>query len=153
MTTPSAATRPLTSRDIGETEHALRAVLDALLARTGTSFLQWVALNGVSLAAGGTVTARDPLARQLAGGLKLDERVVLDTFNELVAAGLLATTDDDPEGVRLTPAGEARHQQLRGEIGGVTERLYADLAADDLVVAHRVLASLTARANAELATM
>ena len=47
---------PLNGQDIGQAEHATRAVLDRLLARTGTQFRGWVILN--LLAAGGGTARR-----------------------------------------------------------------------------------------------
>ena len=53
--------------------------------------------------------------------------------------------------VGLTDAGQARYQQIRTAIGDITARLYGDLPADDLATTGRVLTTITARANAELA--
>ncbi|HEY5987679.1 MAG TPA: hypothetical protein VIV12_15085 [Streptosporangiaceae bacterium] len=53
--------------------------------------------------------------------------------------------------VGLTGAGQARYRQIRTAIGEITERLYGDLPAADLAIAGRVLATITARANEELA--
>ena len=51
----------------------------------------------------------------------------------------------------LTAAGAARFGQIQDAIGQVTARLYGDLPEADLATAHRVLATVTERANAELA--
>lgn len=53
--------------------------------------------------------------------------------------------------IALTPAGTARLQQVRAGVGQITQRLYGGLPAEDLATAHRVLATVTGRANAVLA--
>ncbi len=53
--------------------------------------------------------------------------------------------------VTLTAAGTVRFEQIQGGIGEVTARLYGGLPETDLATAHRVLATVTERANAELA--
>ena len=53
--------------------------------------------------------------------------------------------------VALTPAGTARVEQIQRGIGQVTQRLYGGLPETDLAIAHRVLVTVTERANAELA--
>lgn len=53
--------------------------------------------------------------------------------------------------VALTALGIARFEQIQDSIGQVTRRLHGGLPEADLAVAHRVLATVTERANAELA--
>jgi hypothetical protein len=64
----------LTSRNIGETENALRAILMRVLAGTGLDYPRWIALQCVSLSPSPVLVA-DVIA-QLKGGLKIDERTV-----------------------------------------------------------------------------
>jgi DNA-binding MarR family transcriptional regulator len=142
-------TPTLTGQDIGQAERATRAVLEALLAEIGTSFLDWVTLN--LLASGGSIVEQGELVHGITGGLKIDERPVLAALDELVTAGLVARTAGDQPRVELTPAGEALHHQVREGINRIADRLYRDFSADDLATAHRVLATVTERANAELA--
>jgi hypothetical protein len=137
----------LNGQIIGQAQYATRAVLDRLLARTGTTFHQSVALN-VAAAGGGPVD-RDQLVARMVGGLKIDESAVQATIAELTAAGLLETL---PEArLALTGAGQARHQEIRAGIDEITAQLYGDLPADDLATAARVLTVITARADAALA--
>ena len=65
---------PLNGQDIGQAEHATRAVLDRLLARTGTQFRGWVILN--LLAAGGGELGEDELTGRITHGLKIGEDAV-----------------------------------------------------------------------------
>ncbi len=138
---------PLT-QSIGQAENALRAVLDSLLARTGTTFVQWVTLN--MLARSGTAVPQDQLLRQISGALKLDVPAVLTTLGELATLGLVSTPPGDPARIELTALGDAQFQSLRQSIDSVTERLYGDLPMDDLATTHRVLGIVAERANAEL---
>jgi hypothetical protein len=50
----------------------------------------------------------------------------------------------------LTEAGRARHAEISADTAELTGRLYGGIEADDLAVAGRVLAEVTARAQAEL---
>ncbi len=50
----------------------------------------------------------------------------------------------------MTSAGQARFAEIRGALEEITSRLF-DFPAEDLATAGRVLAVVTARANAELA--
>lgn len=142
-------TPTLNGQVLGEAEHAARAVLDRLLARTGNTFHHWVALNFTAVS-GGSVD-RDQLIGRMTGALKIDESVVLAAIEDLTASDLLKIPSSDGSRIVLTTAGQARHSQLRAAIAETTARLYADLPADDLATAGRVLTIITARANAELA--
>jgi hypothetical protein len=151
MTHSAALARPtLNGQDIGQAEHATRAVLDRLLARTGTQFHGWVIIN--LLAAGGGALGEDELTDRITHGLKISEDAVHAAAAELAWQGLISR---EPTAggtqVALTPAGTTRFEQIQGGIGQVTQRLYGGLPESDLATAHRVLATVTERANAELA--
>jgi DNA-binding MarR family transcriptional regulator len=144
-------TPTLTGQDIGQAEKATRAVLDRLLAESGTEFHHWVILN--VLATNGQALDQSELARRVADGLKIDEPTVHAALAELPGQRLItgtAPTAPSPE-ITLTPAGASRFQQVREGVGEITQRLYGGLPAEDLSTAHRVLATVTQRANAELA--
>ena len=72
---------------------------------------------------------------------------------ELAWQGLISRAPTAGEGRRSPsrPPGTARVEQIQGGIGQVTQRLYGGLPESDLAIAHRVLATVTERANAELA--
>jgi hypothetical protein len=135
MSTPT-----LNGQLIGQAERVTRAVLDRLLAETGTTFTEWVALNV-------TATAEpNDLDAQLVAGLRVEPAEARSVVAGLVEQGLLAA------GGGLTAAGRARHDQIAAGIAGITRRLYADLPADDLATAGRVLTTVITRAQSELAT-
>jgi hypothetical protein len=136
---------PLTGQHIGETENAIRAVLDALLAETSTTFHQWVALR--VLAATDSGLERDQLVARMTSGLKVEPAAVLTALGLLEAEELVT----DAEIVALTDAGRARHRRIQNGVDRITRQLYGDLPVDDLVTTRRVLAIVTERANAVLA--
>ena len=140
----------LTGQDIGQAEKATRAVLDRLLAETGTSFNGWVILN--DLGAAHPTSKQNDLVGRIAGGLKIDEQPVRDALAELARQDLIKPAPAaaaNPE-VTITPAGATRFHQLQEAIKQITQRLYGNLPAEDLATAHRVLTTVTERANAEL---
>ena len=152
MTHSAALHSPtLNGQDIGQAERATRAVLDRLLARTGTQFLGWVIIN--LLAAGGGALGEADLTGRITHGLKIGEDAAHAAAAELAWQGLISREPAAGGGtqVALTPAGMARFEQIKGGIGQVTQRLYGGLLESDLAIAHRVLATVTERANAELA--
>ena len=138
-------TPPLTGQHIGEAENAIRAVLDALLAETRTTFHQWVALR--FLAATDSGLARDQLVARMTSGLKVEPSSVLAAIGQLEAEELVTVADV----VALTDTGRARHRRIQDGVDQITRRLYGDLPVDDLVATRRVLAIVTERANSVLA--
>jgi DNA-binding MarR family transcriptional regulator len=139
MTTSAALLNP---QIVGQAENAHQPILARVLAPTGTTKNQWVALT-MTAAAGAVGTAE--LAGRLVGALKVDPAAARDAVAELVAARLLA---DDASGVRLTAAGEARYAEIRAAIDAIVTPAYAGIPAEDLATAARVLTTVTARLNA-----
>jgi hypothetical protein len=134
---------------IGQTEKALNAILDRHLAGTGLTEPPWVPLT-LTVASGGTVD-RDQLIGRVAGVLKVSEAEALAHITELAAAQLLQAPDGAGAPVKLTDAGQQLHGQIRNAVTQITQRLWGALPADDLATAGRVLSTILARANAELA--
>lgn len=130
---------------IGQAESALGAILGPLLARTGTTFNQWLVLTVT--AASGSAIDRGQLVARIAGARKIDAHQVETALSELTAAGLVL---DQPR-VGLSEVGQARYHEIRAAVDDVTARLFGDFPPADLATAGRVLAIVTARANAELA--
>jgi len=132
---------------IGQTEKALNAILDRQLAGTGLTEPQWVTLT---IASGGTID-RDELIGSVAGALHLSEAEAQARVTELAAAHLLQAPEGDESPLKLTDAGQQLHSQIRTAVTQITQRLWGDLPAEDLNIAARVLSTILARANAELA--
>jgi DNA-binding MarR family transcriptional regulator len=137
----------LSTQVIGQAESALGAISDPLLARTGTTFNQWLALT-VTAAAGDGID-RDQLIARIAGARKIGAEQVEAAVSELAATGLAL---DQPH-VSLTEAGQARYREIRAALDEVTGRLFGDFPPEDLATAGRVLSIITARAHAELARL
>lgn len=136
----------LTGQDIGTAARATAALLDRLLSATGTDFQSWVVLN--VLGTNGSTSDRAQLLDRVASGLKVDAASVSATIAGLLHNGLVSEVDGS---VSMTPAGTDRFEGIREGIGGITRRIYGGLPSDELAVAHRVLVTVTERANAELA--
>jgi len=142
-------TPTLTGIDIGQASRATRAVLERLLAETGTEFNGWVTLN--ILSDQGSTLAENDLVGRVVQGLRVDDTVVRDVLVVLLDQGLVGrTTLASGPRISLTSAGTDRVARIKRGIAQITERLYSGLPADELAIAHRMLAAVTARANAEL---
>lgn len=136
---------PVSTQVIGQAESALGALLGPLLTGTGITFSQWLVLTVT--AASGTSIDRGKLIARICDARKVDGAAVEAALTGLTAAGLVAT-EDGP--VTLTGAGRATYHRIRGALEEITARIF-DFPRDDLAAAGRVLAIVTARANALLA--
>jgi DNA-binding MarR family transcriptional regulator len=134
---------------LGQTEKALNAILGRQLAGTGLTEPQWVILT-MTAAGGGPVDAGE-LARQVAGVLKVGQAEAQARIAELAAAQLLHAVDGDGTPVTLTDTGRRVHGEIRSAVTQITHRLWGDLPEEDLATAGRVLSTVLARANTELA--
>jgi hypothetical protein len=135
--------RVLNPQIVGQAENAHKPFLARILAHSGTTMNQWVALT-MTATAGGAIEA-EQLAAQMVGALKIDQVAARDTIAGLVATRLLA---DEASQVGLTDAGRARYGQIRAAVDAIIATAYGDIATDDLVAAARVLTLITARLNA-----
>ena len=147
MTTSAPA---VNARVVALAHYAGRALLEGVLARHGATFHQSVALRAV-VAAGESI-GRDELIADVTGSLKTDESVVRGVIEELTAAKLLEEDPAQASRMRLTDAGRELYQATAAETAEIAARLYAGIPAEDLAIAGRVLALVTERANAELAS-
>jgi hypothetical protein len=139
-----------TPQVLGETEKALNAILIRELSASGLTEHQWIAMQ-LTIAGGGTV-AREQLVDRLAGALKRGTTQAEERVDELLAAGLLASVDEDGDSlVRVTEAGRQIHGRIRGAVAEITGRLWGDLPSADMATTGRTLATILARANAEFA--
>jgi DNA-binding MarR family transcriptional regulator len=139
----------LTGQHIGQAHYATRALLESSLAEHGLPFASWLGASFIATA--GPVVTEAAAIERLTGGLKVDEDTARAAINDLVAAGLVVRTADDAPSVELSEKGAALVQQLTAATSGIAQRLYGDLSPADLETARRVLETVTARANSELA--
>jgi len=135
---------PLNTQVIGQTESALGALLEPLLADAGLTFQQWLVLT-VTAASGGRAD-RGQLVARIAGARKVDPTEVESAIAELTAAGLAIATGP----LALTDSGQDAYQRIRGAIDELNAELFA-FPPEDLATAGRILSVVTERANAVLA--
>jgi DNA-binding transcriptional regulator PaaX len=135
-------------RLIGLTHYASRALLERVLARSGTSFTQSTALR--TLADHGGNAERASLVALVVEALKLgDEQTVRTAVDGLLADRLLEVSDEDR--VSFTAGGRQLFDGIQAAGAEIASRLYAGIAREDLETAGRVLTVVLERANAELA--
>ena len=142
-------TPTFTGQDIGLAHYATRALLEASLAESGTSFVDWLVINIV--ATDGPAVTRDHIVARITDGLKVDASAASEALDGVLATGLVTASTDDASRVDLTPAGEDLVRRVRAAIDRITEVVYGGRPADDLATAHRVLVTVRERANAALA--
>jgi hypothetical protein len=159
------STPTLNGQTIGQAHLATKALLARALTEAGLDFESSVILNLVG-GHGGSIPEPE-LVEAAANGLKMSLTEARQVLAGLVERGLVrhgVRSDDGSDGggsrggdggagygVELTVAGTDRFQQLTASIAGITDRLYGDLPTADRDVTARVLLTVTARANAELA--
>ena len=145
MQTPAPSLSP---QLIGQTENALRAILNRQLAGTGVSYPQWIAL--LLSATNDESRDREQLAGCVARALKIDQTAAESHFQRLASSGLIETGTESSSPITVTPAGQRLVDHVRAQAGGITQRLWADLPTAELAAAGRVLSTVLARAEAEL---
>jgi DNA-binding MarR family transcriptional regulator len=136
---------PPLAQFIGRTERALRALMDLVLADTGGTFHQWVALNFT--AASGDID-RGELVGRLTEALRIDDAIAEATLAELIDQRLLQAGSGWD--VALTDAGRERYERIRTAINQITAPLYGDLPPSDVAIARRVLTTISDRAETVL---
>jgi hypothetical protein len=139
----------LSPQIIGQTERAIGALMNTVLATTGGTFPQWVALTITAGAADGI--DRDRLIERLAEALAVDAWAASAVAADLIESDLLQTSPGPGQHLSLSVSGQNRHARIRAAIDDLTGRLFGDAADEDLRTAGRVLSVITARARAELA--
>ncbi|MCZ7423103.1 hypothetical protein O7605_26725 [Verrucosispora sp. WMMA2121] len=138
----------LNGQILGRTHYATRAVLERELGRLGLTFVQALLLN--ALAAADVPLPRAEAARRLVDAVKVPTATAHATLAELIAATLVAPLSTDVSRVALTPTGRHTQQLVAAASAEIGARLWADLSADDLAVAARVLEVVRRRAEQTL---
>jgi DNA-binding MarR family transcriptional regulator len=135
-------------RLIGQTEKAMNAILDRLLAGTGVTEPEWVTL--VLTAADGAASQGEQAAR-VAGALKVEHATAESHIQRLATKGLVQISPPGGSTVQLTQAGQQLVDRVHVQVGEITGRLWGDVPAADLQIAGRVLGTVLERAESELA--
>jgi DNA-binding MarR family transcriptional regulator len=136
---------------LGQVEKTLNAILGRLLAGSGMTEPQWVALN-VVLAAGEPLVPADAVQR-VAAALKVDLDTARGCLDALEARGFLATSSDAAGDTEVNANGRAFHAAVRARVEELTGRLWGDVPADELAVAADVLNTVLRRSSNELARL
>jgi hypothetical protein len=143
-------TQSLNPQILGQAERAHAALLGRILEGTSLTYYHWVALNLLAAAGEGRIEL-EILVERMAGALKIDDASARDAISELYDLRLARATSSDAPGMQLTDEGRSSFRRLRNAVDETVGALYADIPADDLATVGRVLALITARANAEFA--
>jgi hypothetical protein len=144
-----ARTQSLNPQILGQAERSHAALLGRILEGTSLTYYHWVALNLLAAAGEGRIEL-EILVERMSGALKIDDASARDAISELYDLRLARASSDAP-GMQLTDEGRSSFRRLRNAVDETVGALYADIPADDLATVGRVLALITARANAELA--
>jgi hypothetical protein len=138
---------PFSPALIGQVEKSLNAFLQRQLAGPGLTETQWVTLSLTVMS--GASLDHEQLVARVAGVLKTGDAAAEAELSALDAMGLIAVGAAGI--VDVTGPGRVVFETVRGASGQFTQRLWGDIAADDLEVAARVLSTILTRANAEFA--
>jgi DNA-binding MarR family transcriptional regulator len=135
------------ARSLALAHYAARGVLEHVLSWHGITFQQQITLRAAA-----AVEALTPaeLIAEVQGALKADPADIGATVEELVTKGLLARAGTQ---LRATPAGRDLLDAAATDTASFSARIWDGIPDADLAAAGRVLALVTERANAELATM
>jgi hypothetical protein len=129
---------------LGQAQNAGRALLDRALADTGLSYGHWVTLKLAADSPDGITRAN--LTTEVADITKVPPDEAEAFITDLTTQFLL--TDQPP--ITPTPAGASLYAKITSELQEIASRIY-DQPTEDLLTAARVITTITARANAELA--
>jgi hypothetical protein len=144
-----SSTPTFSAQLLGQTEKAANAILERLLAEPGLTEPQWVTL-AITATSDGTLD-RTQLTDRVSNALKVSKAEGQARIAELATTRLLRVPDQDHAKVKLTDAGEQLYAEIRTATTQITHRLWGDLPGEDLASTGRVLSTILARANAELA--
>ena len=140
------------TRDIGQAERRMRALLDRQLAEEGLSFPEWTVL---AFLGDGPAPRSELVRRQLAGQVT-DAPAAGAAVDRLLTGDLIAATtaragvrpDDLP--LEVTARGHAVVGPLRQTIAALTVELHSGLSTADVDATRRTLDHLAQRAQALL---
>jgi hypothetical protein len=141
-TTPPAVT---VGQAVGQAEAVLTKLLARVLAETGTSRQDYLAMQ--RLAALGEAASREDYVADLSTWLDLDLWGAGELADSLAASGLL---EQERGTVKLAAAGAELRDRIVSSAGAVTRPLFAPIDPADLEVTLRTLRELTSRARTAL---
>jgi hypothetical protein len=149
MTETRTEARPLVpvgmaiGQAVGQAESALTRLMAGVLAETGTTRETYTALQ--RLAVLDDDASRDGYVRDLSDWLDMDLWAAGELVASMAEAGLLTAADGR---IRLSAAGAALREAVRGSLGTVTGPVFAPLDPADVETTVRTLHGIAARARA-----
>ena len=129
---------------IGQTEKAMNAILDRLIADAVTE-PQWVTL--VLTARNGGPADSGQFPGRVAQALAVDQATAADHIGQLAKKGLVSTAGGV---ITVAEAGQQLLDRVQGQTGEIIQRLWGDLPTADHEATRRMLSTVLARAQAEL---
>ena len=140
---------PFLSRDIGQTENTLRALLlHVLQPTTIATYEHYITMT---LIGGGERDApRAEVERQLANSAQIEPSEAVRIIDDLIAQDLVAPAAAGAP-VRLTEPGGDVLRSVQAEIAGVSRRVHAGIPDADIERARTTLTTLRQAASAILA--
>jgi len=129
---------------IGQTEKAMNAILDRLIADAVTE-PQWVTL--VLTARGGGPADSDQFSARVAQALAVDQATAADHVGQLAKKGLVSIAGGV---ITVSEAGQQLLDRVQGQTGEIIQRLWGDLPTADHEATRRMLGTVLERAQAEL---
>ena len=133
---------PVTGANLGVAYFAIRKNLLDVLDDYNLTFEQSLLLNYLRQGD----ASRADLVATTAGNVKVSTAEIESHLDAAIARGLIA------DGLTLTEAGVRLQQEITARTQPLTRTFFADIPAEDLAATARVLATLTERANAALAS-
>lgn len=139
---------PLT-RDIGQAERTLQALLQHQLAPSNLTFPQWAVLTFLT---GAGPLGQNTLIDLLNKGKIVASNEAKSLLNSMAASGLICFSENR-EGANREPllsateAGASLYRPVRETVEQITLRLFAGLPVADLEATRRTLGAVTDRAD------
>jgi hypothetical protein len=134
---------------VGQAEKAHAAILKRLLANTTLDEQQWITLQFAVGA--GAALGRGDLVTRVSGAAQYDRAAVDAAITALIGASLMEEFPGTDNQVAATAEGRTLLTTLRGKVTELVGAAYGAITPEDSATAARVLATLTAKLNEELA--
>ncbi len=134
---------------VGQAEKAHAAILKRLLADTTLDEQQWITLQFAVRA--GHALGRSDLVTRVCGATQYDHAAVEAAIAALISASLMEEFPGADDQVAVTGEGRTLLTTLRSKVTELVSPAYGAITPEDLGTAARVLTTITARLNEELA--
>jgi hypothetical protein len=136
---------------IGQAEKAHTAILKRLLADTTLDERQWITIQFAARA--DDALGRDDLVTRVSRAAQYDHDAVEAAIDALISASLMKELPGTDDQVAVTPEGHALLTALRGQVTEFVRPAYGAITPEDSATAARVLSTITAKLNEELARL